>query len=116
MAKETKSGSKRIDQAPKRRKSASEYRASHRIHSAASADRKRATGLVRLSVWVPLERSDDLKLYAKGLCEGRVPDDAGRAQVGHGKITGIDITPTRRSKKRARQPCDKRQLDLFDPT
>lgn len=116
MAKEIKSGSKRSDQDPKRRKSASEYRASHRIHSAASADRKRATGLVRLSVWVPLERSNDLKLYAKGLCEGRVPDDAGRAQAGHGKFTVIDFTPTRRTKKRASQPCDKRQLDLFDPT
>ena len=115
MAKETKSGSKRSDQDPKRRKSASEYRASHRAHSAASAERKRATGLVRLSVWVPLERSDDLKLYAKGLCEGRVPDDARRAQVGHGKITGIDITRTRRTKKRTSQPCDERQLELFGP-
>ncbi len=115
MAKETKSGSKRSDQAPKRRKSASEYRASHRAHSAASAERKRQAGLTRVSVWVPASDAEVLKLYAKGLCKGRLPDDIGCAQAGHGKITVIDVTPTRRTKKRTSQPCDERQQDLFGP-
>lgn len=114
MAKDTRNSSKRSDQDPKRRKSAADFRAAHRIHSAASADRKRQAGMTRVSVWVPAWTADILKGFAKRLCEGHVPDDIGRNQAGDGKITVICVTPTRRTKKRKNQPCDERQLDLFD--
>lgn len=106
MAKDKKNSSKR---------SAADHRASHRQHSAASAERKRAAGLVRLSVWVPLERSDDLKFYAKGLCAGYIPDDIGRSPAGHGKIVGSGSIEPQLRKKRKAVPCDTRQLDLFGP-
>lgn len=115
MARVPRKSSKRSDEHPKRRKNAAEYRASHRQHSAASADRKRATGLVRLSVWVPLERSDNLKLYAKGLCAGKVPDDIGRAHPGHRQIVGSGSIEPQLRKKRKEVRCDARQLDLFSP-
>lgn len=106
MAKDNRNSSKR---------SAADHRASHRIHSAASAARKKAAGFVRLSVWVPAGAADVLKGFAMRLCEGRIPDDIGGAQAGDGKITGIGVTPTRRRKKRKNPPCDERQLDLFGP-
>lgn len=113
MAKNITTGSKRSGS--KSKQSAASYRAKHRIHSAASADRKRATGLVRLSVWVPLERSDDLKFYAKGLCAGKVSDDIGRAHPGHRQIVGSGSIEPQLRKKRKADPCDARQLDLFGP-
>jgi hypothetical protein len=115
MAKDKKTPSKRSVQAPRRRKSAADHRAAHRRHSAASEERKRQAGLTRVSVWVPVSDAEVLKLYAKGLCEGNVPDDIGRSQAGNGKIAVIGVTPTRRTKKRTSQPCDERQLDLFGP-
>ena len=111
MAKNNRKSSKRSD--PKRRKSAAAYRASHRRHSATSADRKREAGMTRISVWVPTGAADIVKGFAKRLCEGRGPDDIGRAQAGDGKITIIGVTPTQRRKTRKNQPCDDRQLDLF---
>lgn len=111
MAKNITTGSK--GSGSKSKQSAASYRAKHRVHSADSADRKRAAGLVRLSVWVPLERSNDLKLYAKGLCDGRVPDHIGRAQAGEGKIVGNGSIEREGRKKRKEVPCDARQLDLF---
>jgi hypothetical protein len=109
MAQDTRNSSKRSD--PKRRKNAAEYRAAHRRHSAAAADRKREAGLIRLSVWVPSSAENSLKQFAKCLCKGHVPDDIGGTQAEDGKITVIGGTPTRRTKQR----CDERQLDLFDP-
>lgn len=106
MAKDNRNSSKR---------SAADHRASHRIHSAASAERKKAAGFVRLSVWVPAGDADVLKRFAKRLCEGRAPDDIGGAQARDGKTSVIGVTPTRRRKTRKNQPCDDRQLDLFGP-
>ena len=106
MAKNNRKSSKRSD--PKRRKSAAEYRAAHRRHSATSADRKREAGMTRISVWVPIGAADIVKGFAKRLCEGR-------AQAEDGKITIIGVTPTRRRKTRKNPPCDDRQMDFFGP-
>jgi hypothetical protein len=56
-----------------------------------------------------------LKGFAKRLCEGRVPDDIGRAQAGHGKIVGSGSIESQPRKRRKAVPCDARQLDLFGP-
>ena len=114
MAKGNRNSSQRRDRSSKRRKSAAEYRASHCIHSAASAERKREAGLTRVSVWVPAGDADVLKGFAKHLCQGRVPDDIGYSQATDGKITPLGITPAPRRKTRQKQSCDKRQLDLFE--
>jgi hypothetical protein len=115
MAKDIRNSSKRSDQGPKRRKCAADYRASNRIRSAASADRKREAGLIRLSVWVPSWAEEILKRFAKRLCEGHVPDDIGRAQAGDGRISGGGSIPPQPRRKRKAMPCDDRQLDLFGP-
>ena len=115
MAKNNRNSSNRSDQNPKRRRSAADHRASHRIHSAASAERKRVAGFVRLSVWVPSWAADILKRFAKRLCEGRVPDDIGHAQAGDGRIGGGGSIPPQPRRKRKAMPCDSRQLDLFGP-
>lgn len=113
MAKDTSNSSKRSDQGPKRVKTASDFRASHRIHSATSAERKKAAGMCRVSVWVPSWAEEILKQFAKRLCEGRVPDDIGPAQAGHGKMGGGGSIPPRPRRKRKAMRCDDRQLDLF---
>lgn len=115
MAKDNGNSSKRRDQGRNRKKSAADHRASHRIHSAASAERKKALGLVRLSVWVPRGHADALKHFARCLCDGYQPDHIKGAQAEERKITGIGVIPTRRRKKRKNQPCDERQRDLFGP-
>lgn len=97
----------------KTKQSLATYKAKHRKYSAASADRKKATGLIRVSVWVPVWAADILKRFAKRLCEGRVPDDIGRAQAGHGKIVGSGSIPPQPQRKRKAMRCDDRQLDLF---
>ena len=115
MAKDIRNSSKRSDPGPKRGKSASDFRASHRIHSAASAERNKAAGMCRVSVWVPSWAEEILKRFAKRLCEGRAPDDTGHAQAGDGPIgRGGSIQPQPR-RKRKTMPCDARQLDLFGP-
>lgn len=115
MAKDISNSSKRNDQGPKRRKCATDYRASNRIRSAASAGRKKAAGMSRVSVWVPSWAEEILKRFAKRLCEGRAPDDIGRAQAGDGKIgMGGSIQPQPRKRRKAIR-CDARQLDLFGP-
>ena len=97
------------------RKSGEDYRSSRRAYSAASAERKKATGMSRVSVWVPSWAAEVLKQFAKRLCEGRAPDDIGRAQAGDGKIgMGGSIQPQPRKRRKAIR-CDARQLDLFGP-
>ena len=91
------------------------HKAKHRQYSAASADRKREAGLIRLSVWVPSWAENILKQFAKRLCEGRVPDDIGLAQAGHGKIVGSGSIGPQPRKRRKVVPCDAGQLDLFGP-
>jgi hypothetical protein len=99
----------------KTKQSLATYKAKHRQNSAASADRKKATGLIRVSVWVPVWAADILKGFAKRLCEGRVPDDIGRAQAGHGKVVGSGSIEPQPRKRRKALPCDAKQLDLFGP-
>lgn len=115
MAKDTRTSSKRSDQGPKRRKSASDFRASHRVHSAASAERKKAAGFVRLSVWVPYEHANTMKHVAKCLCNGHDPAHIADRLAAERKLSDPYVTPTRRTEKRKNQPCDDRQMDLFGP-
>ena len=99
----------------KTKQSLATYKAKHRQYSAASADRKREGGLIRLSVWVPFWAENILKQFAKRLCEGRAPDDTGHAQAGDRPIgRGGSIQPQPR-RKRKTMPCDARQLGLFGP-
>lgn len=97
------------------RKNGEDYRASHRAYSAASANRKKAAGMCRVSVWVPYWAAELLKRFAKRLCEGRAPDDVERAQIGDGKICGCGSIPPQPRRKRKAMPSDSRQLDLFGP-
>lgn len=99
----------------KTKQSLATYKAKHRQYSAASADRKRVAGLIRLCVWVPTRAEDILKQIAKRLCEGRVPDDIERTQAGDGQICGGGSVQPQPRKRRKAMPCDDRQLDLFDP-
>lgn len=99
----------------KTKQSLATYKAKHRAFSAASAERKKATGMSRVSVWVPSWAEEIVKRFAKRLREGRPPDDIGRAQAGDGKIgTGGSIQPQPRKRRKAIR-CDARQLDLFGP-
>jgi hypothetical protein len=115
MAKDISNSSKRNDQGPKRRKCATDYRASNRIRSAASAGRKKAAGMSRVSVWVPSWAEEILKRFAKRLCEGRAPDDIELAQAGVAKTGWGGFIPPQPRRKRKAMPCDERQLDLFGP-
>lgn len=113
MAKNITTGSK--GSGSESRQSAASYRAKHRIHSAASADRKKAAGMCRVSVWVPSWAEEVLKQFAKRLCEGRAPNDTGQAQAGDGPIGGGGSIQPQPRRKRKADPCDARQLDLFGP-
>jgi hypothetical protein len=113
MAKDKKTRSKRSDQNLKRRRSAADHRAAHRIHSAASAERKRAAGLLRVSVWVPCEHANTVKHVAKCLCDGQDPAHIAGALAAQGKLAGPDVVPSDRDKTRKASRPDERQLDLF---
>lgn len=115
MAKDKRTSSKRSEQDPKRRKSAADHRASHRIHSAASAERKKAAGLVRLCVWVPREHANALKHFARCLSDGYQPDQIRGAQAEERKIAGTDAISPQRRKKRKAPLRDEGQLELFGP-
>jgi hypothetical protein len=99
----------------KTKQSLATYKAKHRQYSAASADRKKAAGMCRVSVWVPSWAENILKQFAKRLCEGRTPDDIRGAQAGEGKIGGRGSIPPRPLRKRKAMPRDDGQLDLFGP-
>ena len=113
MAKDIITGSK--EKGGKSKQSGASFRAKQRVYSAASADRKKAAGMCRVSVWVPLWAEEILKRFAKRLCEGHVPDDIGRAQAGDAKICGGGSVQPQPRRKRKAKPCDDRQLDLFGP-
>lgn len=113
MAKDIITGSKR--KSGKSKQSSATFRTKHRVYSAASAERKKAAGMCRVSVWVPSWAEEVLKQFAKRLCEGRVPDDIGPAQAGRGKIVGSGFIGPQPRRKRKTMPCDARQLDLFGP-
>lgn len=95
--------------------SGADYRVKHRRYSAASTDRKKASGLIRLSVWVPIWAEGILKRFAKSLCEGRQPEEGESIKTGERKITGSGVSPTQPRKKRKAMSRDDRQLDLFGP-
>jgi hypothetical protein len=96
-------------------KSGADYRASHRAYSAASADRKKAMGMTRVSAWVPASRAEALKRYAKTLCEGHEPETSAGDQVGSGWVTLLVILFIASRRKRKTPQPDDRQIDLFGP-
>ena len=54
-----------------RKQTGTTKRAKHRKISAASAERKRQAGMVRLSLWVPTCCAEDLRRFANSLQESR---------------------------------------------
>lgn len=113
MAKDIITGSK--GKGVKSKQSGASFRAKHRVYSAASTDRKKGTGMTRVSVWVPVWAADLLKRFAKRLCEGHQPDHTECDQTKEGQITARSavLATSRKARKRAR--LDDRQLDLFGP-
>ena len=97
------------------KKRGADYRASHRANSAASADRKKATGLIRVSVWVPVWAVDLLKRFAKRLCEGHRSDETECDQTIERQITANSAVSAMSRKARKRARPDDGQLDLFGP-
>jgi hypothetical protein len=95
------------------KKSGADYRASHRAYSAASADRKKAMGMTRVSAWVPASRAEALKRYAKRLCEGHEPETNAGNQAGSGWVTLLVILFIGSRRKRKTPQPDDRQRDLF---
>lgn len=97
------------------KKSGADYRASHRAYSAASEDRKKQTGMTRVSVWVPASGTDALRRYAKSLCEGHEPEATSGDQAGAGWLTLLVILFIGTRGKRKTPRPDDRQFDLFGP-
>ncbi|TDQ53536.1 hypothetical protein EV658_1409 [Phaeovulum veldkampii DSM 11550] len=113
MAKDLTTGSKRSG--GKSKQSGASFRAKHRVYSAASADRKKATGLIRVSVWVPVWAVDLLKRFAKRLCEGHRSDETECDQTIERQITANSVVSAMSRKARKRARPDDGQLDLFGP-
>lgn len=97
------------------KKSGADYRASHRAYSAASADRKKAMGMTRVSAWVPASRAEALKRYAKRLCDGHEPETNAGDQASAGWVTLLVILLIGSRRKRKTLRPDDRQRDLFGP-
>lgn len=97
------------------KKRGADYRASHRAYSAASADRKKAMGMTRVSIWVPASSVKALKRYAKSLCEGHEPETNAGDQVGSDWVTLLVILLIGSRRKRKTPWPDDRQRDLFGP-
>jgi len=113
MAKDIDEGSKKNGGA--RKQSGATKRAQHRKVSAASAERKRQAGMVRLSLWVPSVCADDLRRFADRLNEGLLVEGTDGVRVeGPTFATRADIPAPPRRRRKAR-PGDDRQLDLFGP-
>lgn len=111
MAKDITTGS--TGKGSKSKQSAASYRAKHRVNSAASAERKREAGMIRLSVWVPIWAADTLKSFAKSLCARRHPDDNAHPQAEDEPSTRSGSISARTRNKRKVMPRDDGQLDLF---
>ncbi len=107
------------DETPKsggaRKQSGSTKRAKHRKISAASAERKRQAGMIRLSLWVPHSCADDLRRFANSLQEGRPPDSFAGVCIEELKIAAHAVIPAPPRRRRKAQQFDDRQLDLFGP-
>ena len=113
MAKDIDEGSKKNGGA--RRQTGSTKRAKHRKISAASAERKREAGMIRLSLWVPSSCADKLRRFANGLQESRPTDSSADVRVEELTFATKAVLPAPPRRKRKTQPCDDRQLDLFGP-
>ncbi len=79
MAKDVGEGSKKNGGA--RKQSSGTKRAKHRKISAASAERKRQAGMIRLSVWVPTCCAEDLRRFANSLQERRPTDSSAGVRI-----------------------------------
>lgn len=113
MAKDIDEDSKKNGGA--RKQTGSTKRAKHRKISAASAERKREAGMIRLSLWVPSVCADDLRRFADRLNEGLLVEGTDGVRVeGPTFATRADIPAPPRRRRKARQ-FDDRQLDLFGP-
>lgn len=107
------------DETPKscgaRKQNGSTKRAKHRKISAASAERKREAGMIRLSLWVPTSCADDLRRFANSLQEGRPADSPVGVRIEEPKIAAHAASPAQPRRMRKPRPGDDRQLDLFGP-
>ncbi len=111
---------KNIDESSKkdgcaRKQSGTIKRAKHRKISAASSERKRMTGMVRISLWVPSVYADDLRQCAHRLHAGHPADDAGAVQGEDSRGSAKIVLPTLPRRKRKNRFGDDRQLELFGP-
>ena len=98
-----------------RKQTGTTKRAKHRKISAASAERKRRAGMVRLSLWVPSVCADDLRRFADRLNEGLLVEGTDGVRVEELTFATKAVLPAPPRRKRKTQPCDDRQLDLFAP-
>jgi hypothetical protein len=117
----------RLGREPRVRKDVEQRLASHRIHSAASDQRKRDLGLIKVSVWIPGSYRTYFQEIAAAIranpVEGGLrppaamspdPKPGAKAPIMAGPTgTRIAQNPPRR---RARHVADPRQLSLFDAT
>jgi hypothetical protein len=122
-----RTNSGRLGREPRVRKDVDQRLASHRIHSAASDQRKRNLGLIKVSVWIPGSYRTYFQEIAAAIranpVEGGPPPPAvmspepkpeARAATIAGPSGTLKVqNPPRR---RARCAADPRQLSLFDAT
>lgn len=113
MAKDIDEGSKKNGGA--RKQTGSTKRAKHRKLSAASAERKREAGLIRLSLWVPTSCADDLRRFANSLQESGLLKNSTGVLTEEPKIAVHGAFPAQPRRKRKPRSGDDRQLDLFAP-
>ncbi len=88
-------------------------RAKHRKISAASAERKRQSGMVRVWLWVPSICADDLRRFADCLNEGPPIEGTEGVPIEEPKIAAHAAIPAQPRRKRKPRQDDDRQLDLF---
>ena len=113
MAKDIDEGSKKNGGA--RKQSGATKRAQHRKISAASAERKRQAGMVRLSLWVPTVCADDLRRFAGRLNEGPPVEGTEGVRIEEQTFVAKAASPAQPRRMRKPRPGDDRQLDLFGP-
>jgi len=98
-----------------RKQTGTTKRAKHRKISAASAERKRRAGMVRLSLWVPSVCADDLRRFADRLNEGLLVEGTDGVRVEGPTFATRAASPAQPRRMRKPRPGDDRQLDLFGP-
>lgn len=113
MAKDIDEDSKKNGGA--RKQTGSTKRAKHRKISAASAERKREAGMIRLSLWVPTSCADDLRRFANSLQESGALNRSTGFVIEEPKIAAHAASPDQPRRMRKPRPGDDRQLDLFGP-